>query len=51
LDVLKENIALLKEFKTMTIAEMEAMSARLDPFFSGNRLPWMQAGYRDGLTS
>jgi len=49
LDVLKENIALLKELKTMSAAEMEAMSARLEPFFAGDRLPWMQPGYRDGL--
>ena len=51
LDVLKENIALLKEFKPMSPAEMEAMSARLAPFFAGDRLPWMQPGYRDGITS
>jgi uncharacterized protein len=51
LDVLKENIALLKEFKTMSAAEMEAMRARLGPFFSGDRLPWMEPGYRDGLRS
>jgi len=51
LDVLKENIALLKEFKAMSAAEMEAMSARLDPFFSGNRLPWMQPHYRDGISA
>jgi hypothetical protein len=51
LDVLKENIALLKEFKAMSAAEMEAMGARLDPFFSGNRLPWMQPHYRDGISA
>ena len=51
LGVLKENIALLKEFKTMSLAEMEAMSLRLEPFFAGSRLPWMQPGYRDGLKS
>jgi len=51
LDVLKENIALLKEFKTMSAAEMEAMSARLDPFFRGNELPWMRPGYRDGISA
>jgi len=51
LDVLKENIALLKEFKTMGPAEMEAMSARLAPFFAGDKLPWMQPGYRDGARS
>jgi predicted aldo/keto reductase-like oxidoreductase len=51
LDVLKENIALLKEFKAMSPAEMEAMSARLEPFFRGNELPWMRPGYRDGISA
>jgi uncharacterized protein len=51
LDVLKENIALLKEFKKMSPAEMAAMNARLAPFFAGDRLPWMQPGYRDGVRS
>jgi predicted aldo/keto reductase-like oxidoreductase len=51
LDVLKENIALLRNFKTMTAAEMESMTARLAPFFAGDRLPWMQPGYRDGVAS
>jgi predicted aldo/keto reductase-like oxidoreductase len=51
LDVLKENIALLKNFKTMAAAEMEAMTARLAPFFAGDRLPWMQPHYRDGFSS
>jgi predicted aldo/keto reductase-like oxidoreductase len=50
LDVLKKNIALLKNFKAMEAAEMEAMSARLDPFFRGTALPWMCPGYRDGAT-
>jgi len=51
LDVLKENIALLKGFQTMSAAEMEGMRTRLAPFFSGDRLPWMQPGYRDGVLS
>ncbi|MFZ2054563.1 MAG: aldo/keto reductase [Candidatus Aminicenantales bacterium] len=51
LDVLKKNIALLKNFKAMGAAEMEAMTARLDPFFRGNGLPWMRPGYRDGISA
>ncbi len=47
LDVLKKNIALLKDFKEMSAGEMGAMSARLDPFFRGNALPWMRPRYRD----
>ena len=47
LDVLKKNIALLKDFKEMSAAEMAAMSARLEPFFRGDALPWMHPAYRD----
>jgi uncharacterized protein len=50
LDVLKENIALIKEFRRLSVPEMEAMRARLEPFFAGDRLPWMQPGYRDGVS-
>jgi predicted aldo/keto reductase-like oxidoreductase len=51
LDVLKKNLALLKDFKTMGAAEMGAMTARLDPFFKGDALPWMRPGYRDGVSA
>jgi predicted aldo/keto reductase-like oxidoreductase len=51
LDVLKKNIALLKNFKEMGAAEMEAMTARLEPFFQGDALPWMRPGYRDGISA
>lgn len=47
LEVLKKNIALLKDFKEMSAMEVETMSARLDPFFRGDALPWMHPGYRD----
>jgi predicted aldo/keto reductase-like oxidoreductase len=48
LDVLKEDIDLLKNFRTMAAAEMETMRIRLAPFFAGSRLPWMTPGYTDG---
>jgi aryl-alcohol dehydrogenase-like predicted oxidoreductase len=51
LDVLKKNIALLKNFKEMSATEMEAMTARLEPFFQGDALPWMRPGYRDGVSA
>jgi predicted aldo/keto reductase-like oxidoreductase len=51
LNVLKKNIALLKNFKEMSAAEMATMTARLDPFFRGNALPWMRPGYRDGVSA
>ncbi|MEW5901076.1 MAG: aldo/keto reductase [Acidobacteriota bacterium] len=49
LDVLKENIALLKDFKSMSPAEMEAMTAQLDPFFASGTIPWMNPAYRDAM--
>jgi predicted aldo/keto reductase-like oxidoreductase len=51
LDVLKKNIALLRNFKEMSEAEMGAMTARLNPFFRGDALPWMRPGYRDGVST
>ncbi len=48
LEVLRKNIALLRNFQKMTPAEMREMSRQLRPFFEGRGLPWMQPGYRDG---
>lgn len=48
LEVLKKNVALLRDFQKMTPAEMESMTGRLRPFFEGRGLPWMQPGYIDG---
>jgi uncharacterized protein len=51
LGVLKENIALLRNFQKMTPAEMQTMTIRLRPFFEGRGLPWMGPGYTDGRTA
>jgi uncharacterized protein len=48
LNVLKKDIALLKNFQKMTPAEMQTMTMRLRPFFEGRGLPWMDPGYTDG---
>lgn len=48
LEVLKKNVALLKNFQKMTPAEMDSMTMRLRPFFEGRGLPWMNPGYTDG---
>lgn len=48
LEVLKKNVALLKNFQKMTPAEMDTMTTRLRPFFEGRGLPWMNPGYTDG---
>ncbi len=51
LEVLKENIALLRNFQKMMPAEMDTMTMRLQPFFEGRGLPWMQPGYTDGQSA
>ncbi len=47
-EVVRKNAALLKDFKPLTPEEMKGLAVRLEPFYAGNRLPWMQPGYRDG---
>ncbi len=49
LDVLKENIDLVKNFQKMNQAEMQNMTATLRPFFQGKRLFWMNPSYTDGI--
>ena len=48
LGVLKENIAMLKNFKPLDGKEMEALRVALAPFYRHERLPWMRPHYRDG---
>jgi aryl-alcohol dehydrogenase-like predicted oxidoreductase len=47
-DVVRKNAALLRNFRPLSPEEMANLSVKLSPFFAGNRLPWMQPGYRDG---
>ena len=49
LEVVKANIALLKDFKPMTEPEMEQMQVALAPFYNNPGIQWMQPGYKDGL--
>ncbi len=49
LDVMKQNIALLRSFQPMSEAEMQGMAAALEPFYRSEQLEWMQPGYRDGV--
>ena len=49
LDVLKKNIALVKNFQKMSPAEMQKMTVALKPFFQGRGLFWMNPNYRDGI--
>jgi predicted aldo/keto reductase-like oxidoreductase len=47
-DVVAKNAALLKDFKPLTSSEMNRLTVKLEPFHSGDEVPWMQPGYRDG---
>ena len=48
LDVLKANLAMLKEFKPLEEQKMEELRVALDPFYRHENLPWMNPGYIDG---
>ncbi len=49
LEVLKKNIDLVKNFRKMSPADMQKMTAALKPFFQGRRLFWMNPKYTDGI--
>jgi predicted aldo/keto reductase-like oxidoreductase len=48
MQVLKENIALIKNFKPLEKEKMDELRASLDPFFQHRNLEWMRPGYQDG---
>ncbi|MBP1661464.1 MAG: Aldo/keto reductase [Candidatus Aminicenantes bacterium] len=48
IDVVRKNAALLRDFEPLTPEEMGRLTVKLEPFFAGAALPWMQPGYRDG---
>jgi len=47
-DVVRKNAALLRDFRPLSPEEMAKLTVKLEPFFAGSQLPWMQPGYRDG---
>lgn len=49
LKVMKDNIALIKNFKPLPNQEMKELRGSLEPFYQSPDLPWMKPGYRDGL--
>ncbi len=49
LDVLRQNIELVRDFKQLSPQEMEGIAGTLEPFFKGGQLAWMRPGYRDGM--
>jgi hypothetical protein len=48
LDILKKNIALIKNFKPLDKKRMEELQVSLLPFYKHEGVAWMQPGYHDG---
>jgi predicted aldo/keto reductase-like oxidoreductase len=48
LEVVKENLALVRDFKPMDAQKMDELRIALAPFYRHENLPWMKKGYRDG---
>lgn len=48
LEVLKKNLALARDFTPLGLEEKKRISGELRPFFRGQSLAWMKAGYQDG---
>jgi predicted aldo/keto reductase-like oxidoreductase len=49
MDVLKENIEILKNFQPLTDSRMEEIRIAMKPFWNHENLAWMKSGYRDGI--
>jgi aryl-alcohol dehydrogenase-like predicted oxidoreductase len=48
LEVVRKNAALLRDFRPLSPEEMSRLAVKLEPFYAGHDLPWMEPGYRDG---
>jgi predicted aldo/keto reductase-like oxidoreductase len=48
MEALKENLAILKEFKPFDAEKMDEMRMALGPFYRHENLPWMDSRYVDG---
>ncbi|UCH09443.1 MAG: aldo/keto reductase [Fidelibacterota bacterium] len=48
-DIMKKNIALIKDFKPLNKARMEEIKFTLEPFYNHEGVEWMQPHYRDGM--
>ena len=48
-EVLQKNIETIKTFKPLSDERMKELHVELDPFYKSKKLPWMQAGYYDGM--
>jgi len=49
IEVLKENIALIKDFKMLDSDKMDKIRISLNPFYRHEGVEWMQPHYRDGF--
>ncbi len=50
MEVLKANLALIRDFKPLDAREMEEVRIALAPFYQHKNLAWMHPSYRDGWT-
>jgi uncharacterized protein len=48
IEVLKENIRIIKHFKHLPKKRMQELKTALQPFYRSKKLPWMSPSYRDG---
>jgi len=49
IEVVLKNAEIIKNFKPFDSAKMQELHVALDPFYRSSKLPWMQAGYYDGM--
>lgn len=49
MEVLENNLKILREYKPMTVHEKRKMEVVLQPFFRHENLPWMDENYVDGF--
>jgi aryl-alcohol dehydrogenase-like predicted oxidoreductase len=47
-EVVRKNAALLRDFRPLSPEEKGRLTVKLEPFYAGRRLPWMNPRYRDG---
>jgi len=51
MEVLKKNLIMARDFTSLQPDRMERMHKSLEPFLTGQSLPWMRPGYVDGSKS
>lgn len=48
-EVVDANLAILRNFKKLSLDKMKELAVRLEPFYRHENLPWMQDNYLDGM--